>query len=54
MTNLAVGGMDMVPGDRDAAKMRITLVGLSIGLTWIRVSDRGCHDWCRHPASIGK
>src|ERR1019366_5597676 len=34
MPYLAVGGMDMVPGDsRDAAEMRITLVGLSVGAT---------------------
>ena len=36
MTYLAVGGLDMVPGDScDAAEMRITLVGLSIGVTRI-------------------
>ena len=29
MTDLTVAGVDMVPGDsRDAAKMRVTLIGL--------------------------
>jgi len=32
MTDLAVAGMDMVPGDCcDAAEMRIVMVSLSIG-----------------------
>ena len=40
MTDLAVAGVDMVPGDScDAAKMRVALIGLSIGASQVmRVS----------------
>ena len=42
MTDLAVGGMDMVPGDGcDAAEMRIALVGLSIDAIRIARLDLG-------------
>ena len=53
MTDLAVAGVNMVPGDScDATKMRVTLIGLSIGASQVRRLG-SCliewrDEWCRH------